>query len=748
MKRLSPPSTSRAYYYCTTTTTTSSPLFPILLILFTIVLSDHHFTEAHIDNLKDAVIYHSVQDSNNYFSEIVAPSNFDFRARHYANLFLPPPSTTTMRRYHDYFNFNHYDYYDDNNGDNVDENYNVYNTYMHEDLCDISSVVGVNDNPQRGLFEEQPETEKEIVSSSVKMWPFSHHPSKNHPSFESITTTMKPEKYEYPNNNAHSSNVDHVLKTTPPRISSTSTRVVQRSTRESWWTETILDIALLVYNSPNCTLEQKARNAMKLNEFYRVDGNHNYNSNRMNHKYNIPIIKYMLVYNPQHSIANDEKIHNTPSSQDQQSTSNSTNTTISDDVTEDNDPKNEQEEESSSNSSINYKEELEKVNNHHEIDIHILQISPNHVMPIITNIFLLQQTNYNNDNHQNSPPAFYLHQDAFYKLDNPKRNPWSYNILFMQIGTSAHTHLYEWKWIYVIVTIILSLPILRACCTIYFADRRIVIDRNESTNRIIGFHIVRLYRHGGGLVDDHGNLADFPIHLKETLTKRQVDTLPIVKYGVSDLKKVVKKYHRDRESNPWLMAEYDENVNPNIVDVEEEVGGRDDSLNMDNNTGNDCIDGGGDEEQHYNEVNLYVEEEGSDQEMSTIDKNINDDDDEKQASLKSDDHDDEEEKCEEVNESYQLVQTSPEEDAESSISSDMDKCSFISRAYIGCDSCHICLAEYDKGQSLVLLPRCGHLFHYDCILPWLTEYKHHCPSCKLEVIQYEQNDTASMVVLP
>ena len=80
--------------------------------------------------------------------------------------------------------------------------------------------------------------------------------------------------------------------------------------------------------------------------------------------------------------------------------------------------------------------------------------------------------------------------------------------------------------------------------------------------------------------------------------------------------------------------------------------------------------------------------------------------------------------------------------------SEIDACSFINRTYTSCTSCHICLADFEEVEKLVLLPRCGHLFHYDCILPWLTEHKSHCPLCKTEVIQYHENDTASMAVLP
>jgi hypothetical protein len=33
-----------------------------------------------------------------------------------------------------------------------------------------------------------------------------------------------------------------------------------------------------------------------------------------------------------------------------------------------------------------------------------------------------------------------------------------------------------------------------------------------------------------------------------------------------------------------------------------------------------------------------------------------------------------------------------------------------------------------------LLPRCGHAFHTECILPWLTERQGCCPCCKALVV--------------
>ena len=44
--------------------------------------------------------------------------------------------------------------------------------------------------------------------------------------------------------------------------------------------------------------------------------------------------------------------------------------------------------------------------------------------------------------------------------------------------------------------------------------------------------------------------------------------------------------------------------------------------------------------------------------------------------------------------------------------------------------CSICLAEFCKGEKVSMLP-CGHVFHYQCIVPWLGKQSKVCPVCRL-----------------
>ena len=54
-------------------------------------------------------------------------------------------------------------------------------------------------------------------------------------------------------------------------------------------------------------------------------------------------------------------------------------------------------------------------------------------------------------------------------------------------------------------------------------------------------------------------------------------------------------------------------------------------------------------------------------------------------------------------------------------------------AYTSCTMCSICICEFEEGEELRLLPACGHMFHTECILPWLTEKKNACPLCQKNV---------------
>ena len=46
--------------------------------------------------------------------------------------------------------------------------------------------------------------------------------------------------------------------------------------------------------------------------------------------------------------------------------------------------------------------------------------------------------------------------------------------------------------------------------------------------------------------------------------------------------------------------------------------------------------------------------------------------------------------------------------------------------------CPICLSEFEAGEMVITHPRCGHVFHSDCLTNWLIRpnYPCYCPMCK------------------
>lgn len=47
--------------------------------------------------------------------------------------------------------------------------------------------------------------------------------------------------------------------------------------------------------------------------------------------------------------------------------------------------------------------------------------------------------------------------------------------------------------------------------------------------------------------------------------------------------------------------------------------------------------------------------------------------------------------------------------------------------------CAICLAEFEEGEEVRMLPNCGHAFHMACIDKWLGSHSS-CPSCRQVVV--------------
>jgi hypothetical protein len=48
------------------------------------------------------------------------------------------------------------------------------------------------------------------------------------------------------------------------------------------------------------------------------------------------------------------------------------------------------------------------------------------------------------------------------------------------------------------------------------------------------------------------------------------------------------------------------------------------------------------------------------------------------------------------------------------------------------DCCSVCLVNYSEGERVKVLP-CSHLFHCECIVPWLQAHSQSCPLCNVKL---------------
>ncbi|ETW00951.1 hypothetical protein H310_06599 [Aphanomyces invadans] len=51
------------------------------------------------------------------------------------------------------------------------------------------------------------------------------------------------------------------------------------------------------------------------------------------------------------------------------------------------------------------------------------------------------------------------------------------------------------------------------------------------------------------------------------------------------------------------------------------------------------------------------------------------------------------------------------------------------------DDCAICLGDFDDNDAHVVTLPCNHMFHSDCVFPWLVR-DHSCPLCRTSAVDY------------
>lgn len=65
---------------------------------------------------------------------------------------------------------------------------------------------------------------------------------------------------------------------------------------------------------------------------------------------------------------------------------------------------------------------------------------------------------------------------------------------------------------------------------------------------------------------------------------------------------------------------------------------------------------------------------------------------------------------------------------------DLKYCDFceLEEEYSGCTSCAICHEDYEATDKVIYL-KCKHVFHQDCIVPWIAESSDTCPYCRARI---------------
>jgi hypothetical protein len=57
--------------------------------------------------------------------------------------------------------------------------------------------------------------------------------------------------------------------------------------------------------------------------------------------------------------------------------------------------------------------------------------------------------------------------------------------------------------------------------------------------------------------------------------------------------------------------------------------------------------------------------------------------------------------------------------------------------------CAICIDDFESGESIRPLP-CGHIYHPECVDPWLLKHNRKCPTCQQDCVVEEEEQTVNV----
>jgi len=289
---------------------------------------------------------------------------------------------------------------------------------------------------------------------------------------------------------------------------------------------------------------------------------------------------------------------------------------------------------------------------------------------------------------------------------NTKNLGWSF---FFRVGpydsnpnatsSSGPTDSFYWFRI-VLFTLLIVSPCCRAGYLWYAAGGRLQFRRDEN-GRIIGIQYIPPSRHWltSGMIPSRLE------HVSNTLTEEKFNQLPEISYVPRPGDEADGEHHRDRAND------------------------------LEGNQGNDYED----EQNHGAPEQSFVLEFGTDFEKESAGDAHPPDVEEGVVSNETD-------------ETRADPSTSPGATRATARAFGLRTSSRFSRSTVNapsstlttnCTMCSICIDDFEAGERLILLPKCQHAFHRDCIHPWLTERQGCCPLCKTDVFDEQVENNAS-----
>lgn len=284
---------------------------------------------------------------------------------------------------------------------------------------------------------------------------------------------------------------------------------------------------------------------------------------------------------------------------------------------------------------------------------------------------------------------------------------------------------------FILISLLIIIPSCRALFLWFKGGGRIKWRRDPETNRINGIIIVRprprwlcdyqrrtLYNPTGGEIntDERNSEQD----TRRKLTKEQVLALPEIEFKGENKKEDTKQ---ENITHTETVSTSTTSSSSNDVKNNQHCLTNKDELNLNDNSENSLKD-----EKKPAEASVVPLSIEKNSEQTSSNKN------DTPTSM-------DEESLKQHDSSKPCVAYDPDEEIPSvCIQESKNDVYKISSSV---NVCSICIEDFEAGEKLRLLPLCGHVFHTECIMPWLTERSGSCPLCKQLVLEDDKNDDDS-----